>query len=155
MSVIKLDAGKAIVMVNAIKLYETPIKVNGQRFGDFSESALSEYTNFVLPYLITRGSYSLYSGKAVFDAMERWGIENAEDGSSGALVRYRSRRVMLEMVTNPVFNQFHNAKIAAIEKPLAFSATTVVSIGNLPLTVGLGLVSLALGMQLEINCKKN
>ena len=145
------DDGKPIVMVNAIKLYETPIEVNGQSFGGSSEEVLSEYTGFVLPYLIVRGSYPIYSGNAVFEAMEKWGIENAEAWSSGALMRYRSRRVMLEMSTDPVFDQFHDAKIAAIEKTFAFPATTVLSVGSLPLMVGLILLSLALGVQLLIN----
>ena len=149
------DDGKPIVMVNAIKLYETPIEVNGQSFGESSTEVLSEYTSFVLPYLIKRGSYPLYNGNAVFEAMEKWGIENAEEWSSGALMRYRSRRVMLEMSTDPTFDQFHDAKIAAIEKTFAFPATTVVSTGNLSLTVGLILLSLALGMQLVINSKRN
>lgn len=145
------DDGKPVVMVNAIKLYDTPTEVNGQKFGATSEEALSEYTSFVLPYLIKRGSYPIYSGNAVFDTMEVWGIENAEEWSSGALMRYRSRRVMLEMATDSVFDQFHDAKIAAIEKTFAFPATTVISTGNLDLTVGLVLLSLALGIQLFIN----
>ncbi len=145
------DDGKPIVMVNAIKLYDTPIEVNGQNFGTTSEEALSEYTSFVLPYLLKRGSYPIYNGNAVFDSIEIWGIENAEEWGSGALMRYRSRRVMIEMSTDPVFDQFHDAKIAAIEKTFAFPATTVISTGNLDLTVGLVLLSLALGMQLFIN----
>jgi len=83
--------------------------------------------------------------------MEKWGIENAEEWTSGALMRYRSRRVMIEMSTDPVFDQFHDAKIAAMEKTFAFPATTVISTGNLDMTVGLVLLSLALGMQLLIN----
>ncbi|MCP4140136.1 MAG: hypothetical protein GY755_07580 [Chloroflexi bacterium] len=149
------DDGKPVVMVNNIKLYDTPIEVNGQSFGATSEEALSEYTSFVIPYLIKRGSYPLYSGNAVFESMEKWGIENAEEWSSGALMRYRSRRVMIEMATDPVFDQFHDAKLSAIEKTFAFPATTVVSTGNLALTVGLGLLSLAFGMQLLINSKEN
>ena len=149
------DDGKPIVMVNVIKLYDTPIEVNGQSFGATSEDALSEYTSFVLPYLIKRGSYPMYSGDAVLNTMEVWGIENAESWSSGALMRYRSRRVMIEMATDPVFDQFHDAKISAMEKTFAFPATTVISTGNLALTVGLVLLSLALGMQLIINGKGN
>ena len=109
------DDGKPIVMVNVIKLYGTPIEVNGQSFGVTSEETLSEYTSFVLPYLINRGSYPIYSGNAVLNTMEVWGIENAEEWSSGALMRYRSRRVMMQMVTDPLFDQFHDAKIAAID----------------------------------------
>jgi len=148
------DDGKAVVMVNAIKLYETPIEVNGQRFGDSSDEALNEYTSFVLPYLLRRGSYPLYSGTAVFYSVEHWGIDNAEEWSSGALMRYRSRRVMMEMATDPVFEQFHDAKIAAMEKTIAFPTTTDVATGNLTVTVGLVLLSLALGMQLLINRQK-
>ena len=102
------DDGKPVVMVNAIKLYDTPIEVNGQSYGETSEEALSEYTSFVLPYLLKRGSYPMYSGNGVFDAVEVWGIENAEEWSSGALMRYRSRRVMMDMVTDPVFDRFHD-----------------------------------------------
>ena len=151
---LEADDGKPIVMVNAIKLYETPIEVNGQNFGASSEEALNEYMSFVLPYLIKRGSYPIYNGNAVFESMEKWGIENAEEWTSGALMRYRSRRVMIEMSTDPVFEQFHDAKIAAIEKTFAFPAATAVSTGNLAVTVGLVLLSLALGMQLFINGKR-
>lgn len=149
------DDGKPIVMVNVIKLYGTPIEVNGQSFGVTSEETLSEYTSFVLPYLINRGSYPIYSGNAVLNTMEVWGIENAEEWSSGALMRYRSRRVMMQMVTDPLFDQFHDAKIAAIEKTISYPVTTVVSIGNLDLTVGLALLSLALGIQLLIVKNQN
>lgn len=87
--------------------------------------------------------------------MEQWGIENAEAWSFGALMPYRSRRVMMEMVTDPAFDQFHDARLAAIEKTFAFPATTVISIGNLNLTVGLALLSLALGIQLLIVRNQN
>lgn len=148
------DNGRPVIMVNAIKNYETPIVVNGKSFGTDSAEALAEYTGFVFPYLIKRGSYPLYSGTAAFNALERWGIDNADEWTSGALVRYRSRRVMLEMAADPVFDQFHDAKIAAIEKTFAYPTTTDISMGNLSLTVFFILLSLALGMQLMINRKR-
>jgi hypothetical protein len=147
------DDGRPVIMVNAIKNYDTPIVVNGKDFGTDSAEALAEYTGFVFPYLIKRGSYPLYSGTAAFNAMEKWGIDNADEWTSGALVRYRSRRVMLEMATDPVFEQFHDAKIAAIEKTFAFPTTADISMGNLSLTVFFTLLSLAFGMQLLINRK--
>lgn len=147
------DDGKPVIMVNAIKNYDKPIEVNGKSFGSDSNEALSEYTSFVFPYLIKRGSYPLYSGTAVLKAMENWGIENAEEWTSGALVRYRSRRVMLEMATDPVFDQFHDAKIAAIEKTFAYPTTADISTGNLTLTLFFILLSTALVSQLLINRK--
>lgn len=65
--------------------------------------------------------------------------------------KMRTLRRLLGYVTDPVFDQFHDAKIAAIEKTFAFPAITVVSVGSLPLTVGLILLSLALGVQLLVN----
>ncbi len=144
------DDGRPVVMVNAIQLYDSPIAVNGKEYGDTSQQALSEYTGFVIPFLLRRGSYPIFSGNAVFGALEVWGIENAERWSSGALMRYRSRRVMSEMITNPVFAQFHDAKLASMEKTFAFPTTIVLATGSLTLVVFLGLLALALGIQLLI-----
>ena len=148
----------SILFNSVIFIYRYPlfsiITIHGKDFGRDSAEALAEYTNFVFPYLIKRGSYPLYSGTAILDSMEKWGIENAEEWTSGALVRYRSRRVMLEMATDSTFEQFHDAKIAAIEKTFAFPTTADISMGNLSLTVFFILLSLSLGMQLLINRKR-
>lgn len=81
-SFLEEDDGKPIVMVNAIKLYETLIKVNGQRFGASSEEALNEYMSFVLPYLLKRGSYPIYSGNAVFQSMENGVLKMPKNGAA-------------------------------------------------------------------------
>ncbi len=148
------DDGKPVLMVNAIKQYPKPIEVNGKTFGETSDEALAEYTGYIFPYLIKRGSYPLFSGIASANSLESWGIDNAEEWTSGAVVRYRSRRVLAEMVTNPDFARFHDAKIAAMQKTFAFPTTSMISVGNLTLTVFFALLSGALGMQLLINRKK-
>lgn len=148
------DDGKPVVMVNTIKVYNTPIKVNGKSYGKTAKDALDEYMSFVGPYLIKRGSYPIYTGEAVMQSIENWGLDNASEWSSGALVRYRSRRVMMEMVTDPTFDKFHDAKIAAMEKTISYPVVTTSSIGSLDLTVGLILLSLALSSQLFINYRK-
>ena len=144
------DDGQPVFMLNAIKNYDTPIEVNGKKFGNSSNEALEEYTNHVFPYLIKRGSYPIYSGNAAFKTLESWGIENAEVWTSGAIVRYRSRRVMMEMITDPVFSQFHDAKLAAIEKTIAYPTTAEVSIGGLGGMVFFILLSFSLIVQLFI-----
>ncbi len=145
------DDGKPVVMVNAIQLHDRPVTVNGRDFGDSSAAALNEYSRFVFGYLLRRGSYPLWTGNAVFDSLEVWGIDNAELWSSAGLVRYRSRRVMLEMATDPDFVRFHDAKIAAIQKTFAYPTMTGLAASSLSLTVGLILLVLALVAQLLIN----
>lgn len=44
------DDGKPVIMVNAIKLYDTPRLIDGVKVFETSEEALNDYTSFVLPY---------------------------------------------------------------------------------------------------------
>ncbi|MEN0048689.1 MAG: hypothetical protein AAF806_16630, partial [Bacteroidota bacterium] len=66
------DDGKAIIMLNVIKTNDSPKTVNGKTFAS-SEEALDDYTNFVGPFLIKRGSYPIFNGTALMDAPEVWG----------------------------------------------------------------------------------
>lgn len=147
---LEADDGKSFVMVNAIQLRDAPLSVNGESYGATAQEASETYGTFVFQYLFRRGSYPIYSGTAAFDAVTSWGIENAEEWSSGSLMRYRSRRTMIEMTTDPEFQQFHGYKVAAIEKTFAYPTTVDVHIIDLGWFVGLLLMSLALAFQLLI-----
>ena len=45
-------------------------------------------------------------------------------------MRYRSRRDMLEIVTNPAFQGSHEFKVAAIDKTVAFPVDPWYSLGD-------------------------
>ena len=100
------DDGKPIIMINVIKTNDIPKTGNGKTFSS-AEEALADYEGFVGPFLIKRGSYPIINGTSLMDAPEVWGIENAREWTTGSLVRYKSRRVMLELSTNPAFRKFH------------------------------------------------
>ncbi len=82
-----------------------------------------------------------------------WGIDNAQDWSSAAFVRYRSVRVLLEMATNPKFRDFHDYKIAALEKTIAYPTYAKLHIGNLAVLVFFIFLSMALGGQLYLTSR--
>ncbi len=149
LSFMQEDDGKPIIMVNAIKLYDTPKIVNGKTFSS-SEEALADYTSFVGPYLLKRGSYPIFSGTSLMDAPTVWGIENAKEWTTASLVRYKSRRVMMELSTDPVFQQFHDSKVAAMEKTMAFPVRSDIHLVNLSLFVGLFLTVIGLAISLFI-----
>ena len=144
------DDGNPVVMVNVSKLRDEPIPIGEKTFGATTEQTLRVYTNFVFPYLIKRGSYPIYAGDAILPPMEQWGEENPEEWSNSALVRYRSRRVLIGMAVHPDFLAFHDAKVAAIEKTFAYPTSVQLSTGNLVVTVGLLLLSTGLAGQLII-----
>ncbi|WP_299556003.1 hypothetical protein [Seonamhaeicola sp.] len=137
------DDGKPVIMVNVIKTNDIPKTVNGKTFGS-SEEALAHYTSFVGTFLIKRGSYPIFNGTSLMDAPEVWGIENAREWTTGSLVRYKSRRVMLELSTNPDFKKFHDSKVAGIEKTFAFPVSTNIHLVNLSLFVAMFLMVVGL-----------
>ncbi|MEM6698462.1 MAG: hypothetical protein AAF599_08700, partial [Bacteroidota bacterium] len=141
------DDGKAIIMLNVIKTNDSPKTVNGKTFAS-SEEALDDYTNFVGPFLIKRGSYPIFNGTALMDAPEVWGIENAREWTTGSLVRYKSRRVMLELSTNPEFKKFHDSKVAGIEKTFAFPVSADFHLVNLSLFIAMFLIVVGLTITL-------
>jgi len=140
------DDGKAKYMLNAIKLYDRPQLINGKKAGESSAEILETYTQHVFAFLLRHGSYPIYSGNAVFDA-------DADEWSSGAIVRYRSMRVMMKMSTDPSFRQFHDYKIVAMEKTIAFPTTAVLNLGSLSLIMAFVFIILGLIAQLIINNK--
>jgi hypothetical protein len=59
-------------------------------------------------------------GEAANSAMDVWGIEGATSWTGGGLVRYRSRRDLMEQVVHMSNEHIHQFKIAALEKTIAF-----------------------------------
>jgi len=137
------DDGKDVMMLNAIRLYDNPRKIPGVQPDETSREVLNRYNRFVMPYLLKRGGYPIMAGRAAADSVEVWGLENAEKWTMGAIVRYRSRRDMMEMVNNPEFKKVHKFKYAAMEKTIAFPMTPILVAGGLGKIVSLLLFSLA------------
>lgn len=148
------DHGGPIFMVNAIKMRDEPLLVNGEKNKATSQEVLNKYGTYVASFLIKRGSYPIYIGMATGQAASTWGIENAEEWSSGIIVRYRSLRTLLELAISPGFRELHDAnKIAAIEKTIAYPTRVRLQAGNLPLLVFFILLSFTLAAQLYISTR--
>lgn len=144
------DDGEDLVMFNAIKLHDRPQPVAGIPADETSAQVLNRYNRFVMPYLFRRGGHPVLVGDAVRDAVEVWGIENAEKWTTGAMIRYRSRRDMMDMATNPEFQKVHPYKIAAMEKTIAFPVRPYLVAGGLDLVVALFLFASASFIHLVI-----
>ena len=137
------DDSEDFVMVNAILLRDPPLLVEGIEPGDTAREALDRYMAYMMPALLSRASHPVFLGQAALPAIEIWGIEDGDDWSMTGLMRYRSRRDMMDIVANPDFHASHEFKIAAIEKTIAFPVTPYTQIGGPRIVVALFLVSLA------------
>ena len=80
--------------------------------------------------------------------MDVVGIEGAERWDTAALMRYRSRRDLLEIALNPIFAGKHDFKTAALDKTIAYPVETQVYLSDprfllaLILLAALGLLDL-------------
>ena len=95
------------------------------------------YVEHIFPALFARASHPVIAGDAIFTAMDIVGIEGAESWDSAGLVRYRSKRDLLEIASNPAFGEKHDYKVAALEKTIAFPITTRMNLGDPRLILGL------------------
>ena len=96
------------------------------------------------PALFFRACHPVAFGSAATTAVDVWGIDGARTWSQGALMRYRSRRALMEIATNPEFNGPHEFKIAAMNKTIAFPLDPWTQVGDPRLLLGLILLIIAL-----------
>jgi hypothetical protein len=138
------DTGDDFVMWNNIDMHETPLQVEGVEPGQTSDEVLAQYMEYMLPALFRRACHPVIFGEAAAPAPEMFGIEGAREWTQGAGMRYRSRRDLLEIATNPAFQGSHAFKIAAIEKTIAFPIDPWFQLGDPRLL--LALIFLVVGL---------
>ena len=141
------DTGDDFVMVNVIDFHETPLQVEGVAPGESSEEVMGKYMEYMLPALLARASHPIFMGWAAADAPEMFGIEGAREWHQGAGMRYRSRRDLMEIATNPEFQGSHEFKVAAIDKTIAFPVDPWFQLGDPRLL--LALVFLIIGLSVS------
>lgn len=113
------DTGDDFVMVNLIDIYETPQQIPGVEPGETSEEVLAKYMAYMFPALLSRASHPVFGGSAANVAMDLMNAPGMERWTSAGLMRYRSRRDLLEIAANPAFADAHLFKIAAMRKTIA------------------------------------
>ncbi|EHQ58364.1 hypothetical protein OMB55_00021110 [gamma proteobacterium HIMB55] len=131
------DTGRSFYMLNALDLDESPGSVEGAPTGADGQQLMDLYMEHMLPALLARASHPAFFGTAVGKSIEVVGVENAETWDTGALVRYRSRKDLLDIVTNPDFRGRHHFKVAALEKTIAYPIETPFNPGDPRLLFGL------------------
>jgi hypothetical protein len=144
------DTGGDFIIVNAIELHDEPVVTGEMKVGETSAEALDRYMAFMWPALLSRACHPVVGGDAVV-TVESWGIEGANDWSSAGLMRYRSRRDLMDIATDPDFRDAHQYKIAAMSKTVAFVIDPRLNLGDPRVPVGLALLSLGLLLQLLVS----
>ena len=114
------DSGGQFIMVNLMDMNPNPPELPATGAGAGSGALLNHYMEYMYPALLSRASHPVFMGEAFAPAMDIIGIEGAEDWDQNALMRYRSRRDLIELTSNPAFNERHDYKLAALTKTIAY-----------------------------------
>jgi hypothetical protein len=140
------DTGDDLVMLNLMELYETPLQIEGVEPGETSDEVLAKYMEYLLPAQFARASHPVLIGEAASPAMDLMNAPGMEQWSRGVGMRYRSRRDLLEITSNPAFAGSHEFKVAAMRKTFAFPIDPWGQLGDPRLVLGLvfGLIGCAL-----------
>ncbi len=146
------DTGDDFVMINVIDLYETPRRIEGVAPGESSTEVLGKYMAYMYPALFSRASHPVLVGSAASEAMDLMNAEGMASWTQGAGMRYRSRRDLLEIASNPAFSGSHAFKVAAMRKTIAFPVDPWFQLGDprLVLALLLGLIGFALSWLLSV-----
>ncbi len=143
------DTGDDFAMLNAIDFHETPVMGPGIDPDDTTEEVMAKYTEPFLGRAFRNAAHPVFLGDAAAGALDLWGIEGAEQWSMGGLVRYRSRRDVLEQAAflESLDTNIHDFKIAAIEKTIAFPIDPWFQLGDPRLVLALAFAVVGLAVQ--------
>ncbi len=143
------DTGDDFVMFNAIELRETPLQIEGVEPGETSQQVLARYTTPFMGLALRNAAHPVFLGRAASGALDLCGIEGAEQWSMGGLVRYRSRRDLMEQVERVVEigEAIHVFKVAAMSKTIAYPLDPFFQLGDPRLVFALLLAVVGLGLQ--------
>ena len=143
------DTGDDFVMVNIIEMNDTPPSMPGVEEDATAQDLMDRYMEHMYPELFKRASHPVLFGQATAPALDIWGIEGAGEWTVAGMMRYRSRRDMLEIAGNPDFYGPHEFKIAAMSKTIAFPADPWMHAGDPRFILALLLVILGLSNSLR------
>lgn len=117
---LEADDGGEFFMLNLLRVQPEPIPVPGSDERRPAREVMEGYTKHFMPALFRRAGHPALIGRAAGGYVEHWGVEPDPGWSVAGVIRYRSRRDMMELATDPAFEPAHAFKIAALANTLAF-----------------------------------
>ena len=113
------DDGKQFIMVNLLGYTDNPPLLEKTEGAENGKELVDYYTSFMFKEMFTRASHPVIFGSVVGPSIEVIGIKNARSWDEIGLIRYRSRRDMMEIIINPEFQNRHAYKIGGLERTIA------------------------------------
>ena len=108
------DDGKDFVMVNLL-LLNRPQKDSREK--------LAKYQKIFLGALLRKAGHPVMVAMAASGNVENVACDQDEGWGAAGMIRYRSRRDLMEMLPATIGSEHHGLKLAALERTFAFPAS--------------------------------
>ena len=128
------DDGKDFVMVNLLHL-KSPKKESLEK--------LNTYQRIFLGSLLRKAGHPVMIARAASGNVENVACDDADDWSVAGMIRYRSRRDLMNILPATIGSEHHGLKLESLEKTFAFPASPWFMFGGPRLVVALGIALLA------------
>lgn len=135
------DDGREWFMINLLQL-KSPKRE--------SRKLLQSYSKTFMEGMFKRAGHPFFIANARAKNIENVSCDQADNWTMSAIVRYRSRRDCAETLMVTFGSDHHADKLAALEKTLAFPATTSLLMGSPRVLVALGLALIAALVQILV-----
>lgn len=134
------DDGKDFVMVNLLEL---------KKPYDQSRAKLGEYQKIFLGNLLKRAGHPVFVAKAATGNIENIDCDG-DHWTAAGMVRYRSRRDLLEILPATIGSKHHGLKLDALRRTFAFPSAQWMVFGGPKIVVALALALAAALMHLWV-----
>ena len=128
------DDGKDFVMVNLLHL-KAPKKESLEK--------LNTYQKIFLGSLLRKAGHPVMIARAASGNVENVACDHADDWSAAGMIRYRSRRDLMNILPATIGSEHHGLKLESLEKTFAFPASPWFMFGGPRIVVALGIALLA------------
>ena len=136
------DDGKEFIMVNLVEFNPSPAKHADTGQDIKAPDLLREYTKPFLGSLLRRAGHPAIGMQGVGGYLDAWNTPPHPGWHMAGLVRYRSRRDMFVLATDPAYAGIRKYQIAAMKQTFTFPVEGVLNYSDLRFVLALVLFSL-------------
>ncbi|NCF20230.1 MAG: hypothetical protein GWP63_18505 [Haliea sp.] len=146
------DDGKEFIMMNLLQYNPSPMKHPDTGQDARAESILQEYFRPFMGQVIRRAGHPVIAGRAVGGYFDAWNTPPDPGWHGAGLIRYRSRRDIIELsLASAKFQDLHKYKLAALKQTIAFPTQTQMGLYASPrVTVAMALALAAALFQIAL-----
>jgi len=125
---LKADDGREFVMVNLVRIPSEPVlhPLTGKSVAPIE--MMQHYSQHFVKLLVRHGGHPALVTRKIGGYVDAWQVPPDPGWSVVGFMRYRSRRDMMEMVTNPGFNDMHQFKVLGVAETFSFPSQPMIKL---------------------------